>query len=190
MNYLKKDLLPIETDRLLLRLLEPEEPGLIVDYVNGNREHLTPWEPIRPQRFYTPEFWKKELTRRQNDFFLGKGVRLTIFLKELPQGPIVGVCNFTDIMRGVFQACFLGYSVHRDYQGQGVMYEALRAATNFMFDTFNLHRIMANYMPRNERSGKLLRKLGFDIEGYARDYLKINGQWEDHILTAKIINKI
>ena len=66
------------------------------------------------------------------------------------------------------------------------MYEALKAAIEFMFTTFTLHRIQANYIPRNERSGKLLRKLGFTVEGYARDYLKINGKWEDHILTAKI----
>lgn len=186
MHYLKNELLPITTERLQLRLLEPEEAELMVDYVTDNREHLTPWEPTRSERFYSPEFWKKELINRQNDFFLGQGVRLVIFFKELPQGPVAGVCNFTDIMKGVFQACFLGYSVHRKYQGRGVMYEALNAATQFMFDTFNLHRIMANYMPRNERSGKLLRKLGFDVEGYARDYLKINGKWEDHILTAKL----
>lgn len=186
MNYLKKDLLPIETERLLLRLLEPEETQLVLDYVTGNREHLRPWEPTRSERFYSPEFWKKELVNRQNEFFLGKGVRLTIFFKEMPRGPIAGVCNFTEIIKGVFQACFLGYSVHHKYQGLGIMYEALNAATAFMFGTFNLHRIMANYMPRNERSGKLLRQLGFNVEGYARDYLKINGKWEDHILTAKI----
>jgi len=186
MNYLKYELLPIKTERLLLRLLEPEETELMLDYVTENREHLRPWEPARSERFFTPEFWRKELVNRQSDFFLGQGVRLAVFFKERPKGPVVGVCNFTDIMKGVFQACFLGYSVHHEYQGRGIMYEALKAATDFMFDIFNLHRIMANYMPRNERSGKLLKKLGFNVEGYARDYLKINGKWEDHILTAKI----
>jgi ribosomal-protein-alanine N-acetyltransferase len=43
---------------------------------------------------------------------------------------------------------------------------------------------MANYIPVNERSGRLLRRLGFTVEGYARDYLLIAGKWEDHVLTA------
>lgn len=186
MKYLKRNLLPIETERLILRLLEPEETGLMVDYYTENREHLGPWEPARPEEFYSAEYWRKEIIKRQNEFYTGLGMRLAIFLKELPQGPIVGVCNFTEIMRGVFRACFLGYSIHHKYQGRGIMYEAINAAADFMFNTFKLHRIMANYMPRNERSGKLLEKLSFTVEGYARDYLKINGKWEDHILTAKI----
>jgi ribosomal-protein-alanine N-acetyltransferase len=43
---------------------------------------------------------------------------------------------------------------------------------------------MANYVPTNERSGRLLRRLGFVVEGYARDYLFIGGRFQDHVLTA------
>ena len=53
-----------------------------------------------------------------------------------------------------------------------------------MFEDQNLHRIMANSMPVNLRSKKLLARLGFQKEGYAPEYLLINGRWEDHILTA------
>ena len=188
MNYLKSELLPLTTERLLLRLLEPQEAERMRRYVNENREHLKPWEPSRPEGYYTTGFWQLELKRRQNDFFMGEAVRLAIFFKGSPDGPVVGVCNFTEIMRGAFQACFLGYSVHHKYQGLGIMHEALDAAVDFMFKKFELHRVMANYIPRNERSGRLLRKLGFTVEGFARDYLNINGKWEDHILTAKIRN--
>lgn len=66
------------------------------------------------------------------------------------------------------------------------MYEALTAAVKYTFEEMNLHRIMANYMPANERSGKLLRQLGFTLEGYARDYLLLEGGWRDHILTSLI----
>ena len=64
------------------------------------------------------------------------------------------------------------------------MCEALTAAIKYVFEELNLHRIMANYMPANERSAKLLRRLGFTVEGYARDYLRLAGNWRDHILTA------
>jgi ribosomal-protein-alanine N-acetyltransferase len=185
MNSLK-DLLPIKTSRLLLRMLEQDEAHLISAYVNENREHLQRWEPSRSEGYYKPDFWETEIKRIQNDFFLGQALRLCIFFRKSPKGPIIGVCNFTNILRGVLQACFLGYSVDHKYQGQGIMFEALNASTDFVFKHLKLHRIMANYVPRNEKSGKLLKKLGFVFEGYARDYLKINGQWEDHILTSKI----
>ncbi len=186
MNYLKNESLPIITERLLLRLLEPTEAGLMVTYLTENREHLTPWEPVRTDAYYSLELWERELRSRQGQFFSGEAARLVMLLKDKPLGPVIGVTNFTEIMRGVFQACFLGYSLHHQYQGQGFMFEALSAAIDYMYETFHMHRVMANYMPHNVRSGELLKRLGFTVEGYARDYLKIAGQWEDHILTAKI----
>ncbi|NQY52191.1 MAG: GNAT family N-acetyltransferase [Campylobacteraceae bacterium] len=99
---------------------------------------------------------------------------------------IVGVCSFTGIVRGVFQACFLGYSVTRKFEGQGYMTEILEASISYMFDVVGLNRVMANYMPCNTASEKVLLKLGFEKEGIARRYLKIAGNWEDHILTSKL----
>jgi [ribosomal protein S5]-alanine N-acetyltransferase len=185
MNILK-ELLPIKTECLLLRLLEPGEAKLMITYLKENRRHLQPWEPVRSERYYSIEFWRTEIMQIHNEFVSGQSVRLTLFSNQSPHGSIIGVCNFTNVLRGVFQACFLGYSVHCDHQGRGVMREALESVIPFVFKYLKLHRIMANYMPRNERSGRLLRKLGFTVEGYARDYLKINGQWEDHILTSKL----
>lgn len=64
------------------------------------------------------------------------------------------------------------------------MSEAVKKATEYMFEEQNIHRIMANYIPSNQRSAKLLQSLGFTIEGLAKNYLLINGQWEDHVLTS------
>ena len=64
------------------------------------------------------------------------------------------------------------------------MYEALQKLIPFILEDIGLHRIMANYMPANLRSANLLKRLGFVIEGFAKNYLKINGKWEDHVLTA------
>ncbi|MGS6274334.1 GNAT family N-acetyltransferase, partial [Enterobacter hormaechei] len=66
----------------------------------------------------------------------------------------------------------------------GLMFEALTAAIRYMQRTQHIHRIMANYMPHNKRSGDLLARLGFEKEGYAKDYLLIDGEWRDHVLTA------
>lgn len=64
------------------------------------------------------------------------------------------------------------------------MYEALGQSIRYMQQHQAMHRIMANYMPHNMRSGSLLTRLGFEREGYAKQYLQIDGQWRDHVLTA------
>ncbi len=78
----------------------------------------------------------------------------------------------------------MGYSLAETEQSKGYMTEALQAAIQYVFQELNMHRIMANYMPHNQRSGNVLKRLGFVVEGYARDYLLIKGQWQDHILTS------
>ena len=64
------------------------------------------------------------------------------------------------------------------------MVEAVRAAVAYAFDDLRLHRVSASYLPRNRRSAHVLQRAGFQIEGYAKDYLRIDGRWEDHIIAA------
>jgi ribosomal-protein-alanine N-acetyltransferase len=71
-------------------------------------------------------------------------------------------------------------------QGQGLMTEALRGLVRYAFDDLRLHRMQASYMPENARSARVLERLGFAVEGYAKRYLFINGQFRDHVLTALI----
>jgi ribosomal-protein-alanine N-acetyltransferase len=93
--------------------------------------------------------------------------------------------NLNNVVRGVFAAAHLGYSVDAQDQGAGFGREAVGAVVQFAFERLRLHRVMANYQPTNERSARLLRRLGFVPEGFARDYLFIAGAWRDHVLTAK-----
>ncbi|MBD2570104.1 GNAT family N-acetyltransferase [Anabaena lutea] len=111
-------------------------------------------------------------------------LELVIFSKNNPSGSVVGQCNFTGIMRGPFQACYLGYNFDYRAVGHGYMFEALTGAIAYVFNELKLHRIMANYIPTNVRSAKLLRRLDFLTDGYSRDYLFIAGRWQDHVLTS------
>ncbi len=86
------------------------------------------------------------------------------------------MANLSIVVRGSFHACYLGYSIAQKWQGQGLMFEALTAAIRHMQRTQHIYRIMANYMPDKKRSGALLERLGFEKEGYAKDYLLIDGQ--------------
>jgi [ribosomal protein S5]-alanine N-acetyltransferase len=173
----------IETERLVLRIATAEDAAGIVRYYEQNREFLTPWEPARTPDFYLRGFWRGQAALHHQEFRDARSLRLLLFPREAP-GEVIGSANFTQFVRGVFHACYLGYSLAEHAQGSGYMREALRAAIPFVFGRLRMHRIMANHMPHNRRSSALLRALGFVVEGYARDYLMINGRWEDHVLTS------
>ncbi|MBA59017.1 MAG: 30S ribosomal protein S5 alanine N-acetyltransferase [Gammaproteobacteria bacterium] len=172
----------IETDRLVCRILEPHEAALMCRFRIQNREHLEKWEPLRRPAFFTESFWQSQLLNQIRYFREGISANFSILDKK--ERSILGVCNYTNIVRGTFQSCQLGYAAGEDAQGQGFMEEAISSTNTFVFNELGLHRIMAAYMPNNNRSGALLKKLGFRKEGYAKKYLKINGRWEDHILTS------
>lgn len=157
---------------------------MLQQYYVDNRVELQPWEPLRNDSFYALEATQQRLADMTRQ--LAAGNALHLLLCQPDTGAMLGQCSFTNIVRGPFQACHLGFSIDQCLQGQGLMHEALTSAIDFVFTQGQLHRIMANYRPENQRSGQLLRKLGFEQEGRARAYLKINGEWADHILTSRI----
>jgi [ribosomal protein S5]-alanine N-acetyltransferase len=116
----------------------------------------------------------------------GTGVHFFIFDRSLEEARIIGDLTFSNIVRGTFLAGYLGFRLDRAYEGRGYMSEAVSRALSYAFEDLELHRVMANYMPTNIRSARMLRRLGFSIEGYAREYLFLNGHWEDHILSSLI----
>lgn len=174
----------LETERLLLTIPDISAAPRMLAFVRDNREHFATWSPPEPAGYYTENFWRDYLQKARREFAQGVSMRLVIFFRDEPQGAVIGDCNFTNFVRGPFQACYLGYKIDKRAEGRGLMGEALAAAINYAFETLRLHRIMANYVPTNERSGRVLRRLGFAVEGYARDYLLVGGAWRDHILTS------
>ena len=174
----------LETAQVIVRMAQTEDVPQIVRYFDENRERLAPSRPLVGPEFFTQGFWNAQVHANLAEFREGKSVRLFLFDRARPER-VVGNANFTQIFRSPAYYCMLGYGLAAEYEGRGMMREALEAAIGYMFREQNLHRIQANYVPRNERSGGLLRRLGFVVEGYARDYLLLNGRWEDHILTSK-----
>ena len=174
----------LETKRLVLTILPASAASRLLTFAIENDAHLARWEPPHPDGFFTEGFWRRRLDRSREELARGESFRFAITHRDAPDGPVLGHCNFNQIVRGAFQACYLGYSVDYRWQGQGVMFEALQRAIEFIFGPAGLHRIMANYMPENVRSAATLAALGFQKEGFARGYLCIAGTWRDHVLTA------
>jgi [ribosomal protein S5]-alanine N-acetyltransferase len=175
----------IKSDRLIIRMATLEDVPLIVSYYTQNQVFFTPYYPAWTNNFFTDDYWQLQVEVNLRGFRNGTSLRLCIFPKNNPNR-VIGVINFSNFVRGVAQYCTVGYSLCESHQGNGYMQEAMEAAIVYVFQNLHMHRIMANYMPHNRRSGSLLKKLGFVVEGYARDYIMINGKWEDHILTSLI----
>lgn len=182
------DLPVLHTTRLRLTVLQAAQAAPLLDFYQRNRAHLSPWEGERAAGFYTLEDTRARIERNLAAFQTGAAVPLVILEKEGEQ--VLGMCNFSNIVRGLFQACHLGYACDHAWQGKGLMFEALQSALAYMFEEVKLHRVMANYLPHNERSARLLERLGFEREGYAKAYLKIAGRWQYHVLTALVNHKL
>jgi [ribosomal protein S5]-alanine N-acetyltransferase len=174
----------ILTERVRLSVARRADAEALLAFQTENREHFQPWEPLRSDEFFTLPKTEQRLIAMEEQ--MANGSALHLLLRGALTGTLLGQCNFTNIVRGPFQACFLGFAIGSRYEGRGLMSEALGAAVDHVFSHYGLHRIMANHRPENVRSGNLLSRLGFEREGVARAYLKINGAWADHVLTARI----
>ncbi len=178
----------LTTARLTVRLAQPGMQAAMARFLEANYAgHLDRWSPPTVAGYFTEGFWAERLAIAVDDFAADRAVRLVIQPAAAAiDGPVIGSCNYTNIVRGAFQACHLGYQIGRAHEGQGLMAEALRATNAYMFDAIRLHRIMANFRPENDRSRRLLERLGFVEEGFARAYLFIDNAWRDHVLTSLV----
>ena len=167
-----------------IRLIAATDAGELLDYYWRNRAHLAGWEPSRADDFYTQENMLNLILAAEGDFYAGKKVKLGAFAQDT--GQLIASIDFSHLVWGPMQACYLGYSIDAQQQGKGLMREFLPPCITFMFKDIGLHRIQASYVTHNTRSSKLLDYLGFTKEGLAKQYLQINGHWQDHILTARI----
>jgi ribosomal-protein-alanine N-acetyltransferase len=173
----------IQTIRLIIRLPGAGDVREIIRYYSENAGHLQPFSPTFVPDFLDQATWIEQVRVRAKEFAAGDSFRGFLLARTAP-ARIVGNLNLTQVHRGAFQSCVLGYNLAAAEQGKGYMTEAVDAAVAFAFGTWRLHRVAANYMPRNTRSAAVLQRCGFQIEGHAPAYLLINGEWEDHVLTA------
>lgn len=178
----------LEGEKVMLR------PGDPADWRNwrtlreASRAFLTPWEPTWAHNALDYSHYCGLLRRYAREWRMGEGYNFLIFLRseDGQEGALVGGISLNSIERGVSQSGTLGYWMGQPYAGNGYMREAASLVAEFAFNTVLLHRLQASCLPHNEPSINLLRRLGFEEEGYAKAYLKINGTWADHILWALV----
>lgn len=150
----------------------------------ASRDFLQPWEPTWPADDLTKAAFRRRLALYTRDRDLGLGHAFFVFREE--DGALVGGVNLRNIMRGVAQSGEIGYWAGQPYTRHGYISAGVQTITRFAFRTLGLHRVEAACCTDNEASRHLLLKVGFSEEGLARGYLKINGNWRDHLLFGLI----
>lgn len=150
----------------------------------ASRDFLTPWEPTWPDDDLTRSAFRRRLRRYAEDLRTDQGYAFLIC--RISDRALVGGITLANIRRGVAQAGSLGYWTGLPFVRHGYMTAAVRAVIPFAFGTLRLHRLEAACIPSNTGSMRLLENTGFVREGYAREYLCINGLWQDHLLYARL----
>ncbi len=167
-----------ETERLTLRTIDLSDLGLLKEYLIRNRDFLSPWEPQRQDSYYTDNnlvhMIEEEIANNS------KQNHLSLYVSLKGEKQIIGNVTLSNIIRGVFQSCFIGYKLDKDQVNKGLMSESVAKIIDIAFNELKLHRIEANIMPRNQASKQVVKKMGFEYEGLSKEYLKINSVWEDH----------
>jgi ribosomal-protein-alanine N-acetyltransferase len=174
--------LPIRGDGLYLRPSEMRDYVEWAELREKSRAFLTPWEPLWPIDDLTRASFRYRVRRHAEEMARDEAYSFFIFREE--DDALMGGLSFGHVRRGVSQAATLGYWMGESYAGKGYMTRAVRAACAYAFEKRGFHRIEAACLPTNEPSKRLLERVGFKQEGYARSYLNINGQWRDHLLYA------
>lgn len=147
-----------------------------------SRAFLEPWEPVWQEDDLTRRAFRQRVKRAQEEADADEAY--AFFIHRAQDEALVGGVTLGLVRRGVAQACTMGYWIGEPYAGQGLMTRAVRSVTAHAFTELGLRRIEAACLPHNERSRRLLERVGFQREGYAREYLCINGRWQDHLLYA------
>ncbi|MDE1173033.1 MAG: GNAT family protein [Parvibaculaceae bacterium] len=153
-----------------------------------SRAFLTPWEPVWPADDLTRPSFRRRLRRYSKEAREDTAYPFFIFRSE--DSALVGGCTLSNVARGVQQYATLGYWAGERHAGKGFVTAAVRALAPYAFDELRLHRIQAACLPENEPSKAVLRKTGFEEEGIARGYLRINGTWRDHLLFAMLASDV
>ena len=186
-GFLKSDSAPraaveLEGAKVYLRPPQASDWRAWAELRSASRAFLEPWEPRWAEGALTRAAFRRRLRRQAREARDDTGYSFFILRRE--DDALVGGINLSNVQRGVAMSCSAGYWIGMEYARQGLMGDAVEGLLPFVFEKLSLHRLEAACLPTNLPSEGLLRKLGFQREGYARRYLRINGEWQDHLLFA------
>lgn len=166
------------SDDVELRLVTTGDAASLAELYRRNREHLSAWDPVRPEGFYTESGQLDRISDLLESHASGRAVPFLLIRAGAP----IGALNINDVVRGAFENGHLGYWIDAAQQGKGLMTKAVNAVVDLAFGPLGLHRLQASTLPHNTGSQKVLTNCGFQRIGMAEKYLRIQDRWQDHVL--------
>jgi ribosomal-protein-alanine N-acetyltransferase len=166
-----------------IRPLAVTDARSLAQLYSDNREFLAPLEPLRPDAFYTFEGQRRHIAQLTDRRSSGSAYPFVM----TAGGRLVGAINLSNVVRGAFQSCNVGYWVAQQYNGRGFATDALALVCERAFGELGLHRIEAGTLLHNLASQRVIEKNGFTRIGIAPRYLQIAGRWSDHMLFQKTV---
>lgn len=171
-------------DKIFIRFFEDTDAEALLDLHLRNSEFFQKYSPTFDDDFYTIDSTRKYISDSVKQREEDKSYSFGICLKD--NGKLVGDISIFHIFRGSLQKCLIGYSLDKQYNGNGYTTEAVSLIVEFAFNELHLHRVEAGVMLSNIGSMRVLEKSGFHREGIEQKGVKINGQWQDHQIFAMI----
>lgn len=175
-------LIALQGPRILLRLPQMGDYEPWYALRRASRDFLRPFEPRWTEADLQQRVFATRVKRAREEAEEGTDYSFFIFLTAGGKETLAGGITLSNIRRRAAQFVNLGYWMGQPFAGRGLMSEAVGVSLPFVFDTLDLHRIHAAFLPGNAASRRVLEKNGFVEEGFAEKYLQINGRWEDHVL--------
>lgn len=175
---------PLDAEHTL-RAVRTGDGAALARAYSANRAHLAPWEPTRSAEFFTAEWQENHVRQCVDDAAAGRNIRFVI---ESSDGEIRGRVNINNIVRGAFWSADLGYWIDASRTGRGLATRAVAQVLDHARSELRLHRMQAATLRHNEGSQRVLAANGFERIGPAPEYLKIAGEWQDHLLFQRILH--
>jgi len=175
-QYREFKLLALDGQKVKLKLSSPENAEEYLSYYIENRDFLKAFEPHRDQDFFTLRGQQKSLDENYKHYLNGLAINFGVYYS----GKLIGKVQISNLVYGGFRSANLGYALHKDFEGKGLMQDALKTVIDYAFDELMLHRLEASTLLDNHKSQNVLRRLGFKEVGINEKYLYINGKWQDH----------
>jgi RimJ/RimL family protein N-acetyltransferase len=171
-------LTPIKTSRLIIRRFQDGDLDAFLDYRNDPEvARYQSWESISAPRAQAFIQEQKALTPGVP----GQWFQFAVALSDTDQ--LIGDIGLNVQVHDARQAQF-GITLNRSYQGQGLATEALTAVLDYAFINLDLHRLIAIVDVENERSARLMERVGLRREGHFIKNAWFKGRWADEYLYA------
>lgn len=167
-----------------LRLTTLQDAAEFAESYVRNRDHLRRWDPRRPAEFFTEAGQRQRISGLLESLERGQSLPMAILAGER----IAGMINLGAISMGPFRSAGMGYWVDVEHAGRGIATAAVEAVCRIGDERLGLHRIQADTLLDNAGSQRVLAKCGFEQIGVAKDYMHIDGCWQDLILHQRILN--